>query len=350
MANIAAATQENTWSLPTWEGLTGAFESVTDILETTEKENSISQTLEQKATEQPLTFQKQPNIVASTEQAKDIKTSFNDESRMDAIKESLDLNIMEKLNAGAKFVMGDSFNAYSGILASREPSQILNSISKGFPEMKGTLDKIAADPKLASAFKDALVKDPTMLEGLQRLAGKEGGMNGLKMLEEGLDSPAVRKTLTIGLENLANQDEIKFAQLERFANSVSEFDTGNLNESRLKIKESMMGLGIEESTANGLIVKGGAEIVSGRFQKDPMGSLSAIGDYATDNLSGMGGFLGSTLAAIGPMLSKLFEAIGPMLQDMMQGMKGMFSQMTNSLGDSPMSKITSGISDMKLGS
>ncbi len=110
-------------------------------------------------------------------------------------------------------------------LETKSPTEILDAIGNADEKLSNLTDIIKADPELASAFKNALVRDPTVLEGLKEIASNESG-EGLSIaaLEQGLSHPIAgeiaRGKLTDALNHVADTDA-EFSHIIAMGNEAS---------------------------------------------------------------------------------------------------------------------------------
>lgn len=124
-------------------------------------------------------------------------------------------------------------NAMRDIIAAREPEQLVESLEVSFPDMKSLTDLLKANPNLAEAFHNAITKDPSMLPGLQEMAGRESGFD-VDAFAGMLDSEA-KINLATGLLNKISEnpdDDFDFNFLDKLANALVTATEGETPEER----------------------------------------------------------------------------------------------------------------------
>lgn len=92
------------------------------------------------------------------------------------------------------------------VLANRTPDQILDAMKAATADadMHAVLDQVKADPALAQSFQDALVKDPTMLDGLETIANAPASGFGMGDLKALLADPEQRELMGKILDKVAD--------------------------------------------------------------------------------------------------------------------------------------------------
>lgn len=144
-----------------------------------------------------------------------------------------------------------AYDVATGALSS--PLDLLVSTK---PELKGLVDAVKADPELASALNDAMTKDNTFLPGLIRMSSSEDGSAFLSTVEETLKDPEVRANLTLGLQNLAERDDVDFADFEELTNSLAQYDMEKPEESKARVVKAHLGMGLTEDDAEETLAAG----------------------------------------------------------------------------------------------
>lgn len=124
--------------------------------------------------------------------------------------EALDLTYWERTKAFSQRVMRYSDNDIArGIIDSRDPKKIIEAFETAKPEWKEPLSIIKKDPELSKALKNALVKDPTVLDGLAGMAA-DGNAASPSELSKILKDPAARKAMTATLNKIAEKPDDKY--------------------------------------------------------------------------------------------------------------------------------------------
>ncbi|MEM7618168.1 MAG: hypothetical protein AAF244_02175 [Pseudomonadota bacterium] len=101
------------------------------------------------------------------------------------------------------------------------PEAMLDAVAAADPSQQPVIDLIKADPELSEALHQAIVKDPTMLTGLQEMLGEEGSSADLQAI---LQNDMQRGVLTEVLQNIANDPggtEINFSHLRAIMEAES---------------------------------------------------------------------------------------------------------------------------------
>lgn len=191
-----------------------------------------------------------------------------------------------------------AYDVASGALSS--PLDLLTTMK---PELQGLADVIKADPELASALNDAMVKDPTFLPGLIRMSSSTDGTAFLSSVEEGLQNPEVRANLTLGLQNLAEREDIDFSDFEEFANSATQYDMAKPEESRARVINAHLNMGLTEENAEETMAAG-----RDGFWKDILQNPERLGGWIGNMLEDMGlpaGFAESIASFIPGMINMI---------------------------------------------
>jgi hypothetical protein len=207
-----------------------------------------------------------------------------------------------------------------GIIAARPAAQVLDAFSAGYPELKGLTDIIKSDEKLKGAFHSALSKDETMLPGLERMAATPGGSAFLKETEKLLADPGKRELLTGALNNLADQEDIKFDHLEELVNSVKEYDPANMEASDARMKKGLMGVGMTEDQSTKVMVAEKTKAAVDGFKdffKNPEAGMGKLGGLLQD--MGMGGGVASFITGFLSMITKFIGNAPGMISNMWEG-------------------------------
>ncbi|MEM9469213.1 MAG: hypothetical protein AAF988_03535 [Pseudomonadota bacterium] len=103
-------------------------------------------------------------------------------------------------------------------LPGMSPNAILDKMAEQAPEVQALTDAIKADPALAASFKNALVRDPSMLEGIMSI--QDGSSNiDVNQLAEGLSNANTRRIFKEVLDKIAENpdDQWNFATVNTLA-------------------------------------------------------------------------------------------------------------------------------------
>ncbi len=130
-------------------------------------------------------------------------------------------SVFKTLGAAAKMVgLEEPFNAVSrslikGAMKQMTPNQVLDTIATKDPKTKGLTDAIRGDPKLAKSFRNALIEDPSMLPGLEKMGKGEGNIDTSQLIKS-LQNPNSRRIFGEVLDKIAESpnDKWNFGTLE----------------------------------------------------------------------------------------------------------------------------------------
>lgn len=96
------------------------------------------------------------------------------------------------------------------VIGTYQPNEILDAFAEVRPEWAGVVTAIKADPALATSLHNALVNDPTMLDGFASMMEAEGSGTPADM-EAFLETPRNRNILSQVLNQIAEKPEFTFA-------------------------------------------------------------------------------------------------------------------------------------------
>lgn len=122
--------------------------------------------------------------------------------------------IFSWFNAGGEDALRET------VLANRTPNEMLDALAKADPSLQQTVDLVKADPELAKSLHSAIVKDETMLPGLQKIfASGNDGFNQ-EDLQNILRNDAQRNYFKQVLDKVAegkdiSGKDINFSHVER---------------------------------------------------------------------------------------------------------------------------------------
>lgn len=185
------------------------------------------------------------------------------------------------------------------IVSSGTPAEIL---TKMHPELQEAM----ADPAFASALNNALIKDDTMLPGLINMTKREGGSEVFKNFAESLKDPQNRNSVTVALNKVADDPNVKFGHLEEAFKSLTEYDPMKPEESRKRAHEAWTAVGATAEDADHFIEQGTED-----FWKDILKHPERIG-----------GMLGNMFATLG-MPKEFCEYAAGFATKLVQGVQGL---------------------------
>ena len=193
-----------------------------------------------------------------------------------------------------------AYDAATGAMSS--PLDMLATIK---PELSGLIDTVKEDPALASALNNAMTQDPTFLPGLVRMSSSSDGGAFLSTVEKGLKNPEVRANLTLGLQNLAEREDIDFSDFEELVGSVREYDMEKPEESRTRVVNAHLAMGLTEDDAEETLAAG----------------RDAFWEDILQNPERLGGWIGNMLEKIG-MPAGFAEAVASFIPGMINMIGG----------------------------
>lgn len=182
-----------------------------------------------------------------------------------AFSDALGVNTWNPLN----WVRSDQ-----GVIGAYTPEEVLNAFATVRPEWSGVVDAIQADPQLATSLHNALVNDPTMLDGFASLM-EETGSGTPDDMEAFLSTPRNRTILSQVFDQIAEKEEFTFA------NFRSLYDNRN-NQAALLQQLAAMNI----NPMGALDLNDILNMVE-QFFTDPVGFMNQLPDIAVSM-----GFLG----------------------------------------------------------
>ncbi|MFA5592553.1 MAG: hypothetical protein WC989_04485 [Micavibrio sp.] len=171
------------------------------------------------------------------------------------------------------------------------------------PELKDLVTAIGKDNPLEQAINDAMEKDPTFKAGLIRMSSSEGGSALLSTLGDSLKDETIRANLALGIQNLAERDDIQFEHLEETVNSLAEYDITD-PKSKNRVVDAFKSMGLTENDANETLDAG-----QQLFWKNILNEPERLGGWVGSLFQKMGfpeGFAETIAAA----LPKVIETLG----------------------------------------
>lgn len=181
--------------------------------------------------------------------------------------DALDIGFWEKTKA---YVANgfDQDAAARSMLETREPNEIIDAFAEVRPDWKPVMDEIKNDPALSGALKNALVKDPTMLDGFAEMVDSGNGNTTPAELAQTLKDKQARGALTFVLNEVANKEEYEFSTLKRFMDGTRQQQVAQLDEMGFNPLANM-----DFQDILGLVTQ---------FLRDPSGALNTMADmFAT---------------------------------------------------------------------
>ncbi len=153
------------------------------------------------------------------------------------------------------------------IIAARTPDQIIDAFAEVRPEWKSVMDRIKEDGPLSGSLKNALVKDPTMLDGFAELVDGGNGQTKPEDIAAALKDPKARKALGFVLDKVADE-EYEFSDLKRFMEGTRQQQMAQLGDMGFNPMAAMDMQDILGMLKN--------------FLRDPMGTMNQMADmFAT---------------------------------------------------------------------
>lgn len=101
------------------------------------------------------------------------------------------------------------------VLADKSPNEILDAFAQADPSLEGITTLAKADPNFANSFKNVLVKDETMIDGMKEIfAAQDSGFN-ISDFERILADPRQRGLLGDVLDKVAESEKHTFADVKK---------------------------------------------------------------------------------------------------------------------------------------
>ncbi len=173
---------------------------------------------------------------------------------------------------------------------------------------------------LASALQQAAVNDKTFIPGMKDFIESSTGTGSTESLLKTLQNPEFRADLTIGLQNLAAQDDITFANLSELIGAATEYDATNMQASDRRVVAAYTGMGLPAEAAHKAISDGKMSEFK-EFMHDLFHNPDEAGGKLGNMLEGLGLPEGITQAIAGflPQFANLISQIPEFLGNMFEG-------------------------------
>lgn len=178
-----------------------------------------------------------------------------------------------------------------------KPDEILDKVAKDNPDWKNLASIAKTDEPFKNAFKDALVKDETLMQFFDKMREHPQGDEIGKFFAKNFKNPEFRGNMTLALQNIADRDDIKGEDMGELFDGMSQYDPSNSKASNKRIVQAMSKLGVPEEKSQKMILE-----AQGEFFKDIL-----------KNPQKLGGFLGNMLDQIGlpPQISNFIASFVP---------------------------------------
>ncbi len=175
------------------------------------------------------------------------------------------------------------------LIETQTPAETLDAMAKASPETAKLVEAIKANPGLADAFHKAIVADPTMLVGLQKMATNNGtGDLSMDDLASAFTNPLKKAFAVPAFTQALNQIATTSLEFDHL------YETGN----RLK---------------NEIGDKGFSEILR-MLREDPDALIASLLTGTGMEGTEMGDFLAGFLKNFAPVLAMFIDPNGPMLK------------------------------------
>lgn len=176
------------------------------------------------------------------------------------------------------------YKVVSEIISTRTPDQLLTALETANPEYKGAFDAVRGDDAFKTSLHEAFSKDPTVLEGIGTMLGKDSAMTP-KLMTEALQDPANRKIFGDMLHVVAESPDLKFSDLSSAMESGVALSGDKMNaDKQKKWKESLSRFGLQDermALAEGL--NDPMKMLDMLF-KDPQGVAKMLFDAFKDSI------------------------------------------------------------------